>query len=349
MTSGNEIHIFESEYQAIIGEAQRHPDSETGGDLYGTFTHGDMPVIWLASGPGPRSSRTGVEFAQDPAFINYWQRKLMAEFALQYVGSWHSHHKMTLTVLSQGDVAAVMQYAQSHHRSRTIELLVNHAPAVDGQPRSTIRPYYYPKAETGVYYMLDLHILPRESPIRPLLLDEVELFSAGLDVRSVAQPTAQIPANATVQRVHKRAPMEIPVRDHGTIQPSSHGDELVAAVELDSKLVEVIRELGDVGEIGVSQKPNCYILELALSDSNSVALAVETAPYLKLIQVNTIDRSRPDSPTTISIARQLLRAGIEMPCRVYKTRDIGRVIEIAKKLDEFKRKPSKWRAFWKGW
>lgn len=156
--------IFESEYQTILDEVARHPRDETGGDLYGSLTHGGSPVIWVATGPGPRAQHSTVEFAQDPVFITERQRQLWDEYGLQYVGSWHSHHQLGLPHPSGGDVRSVQQYARRHSRTVSTEIL-----ATIESGRIVLRAFLYRDAANAVgagYVEVPFRLLPRASPVR---------------------------------------------------------------------------------------------------------------------------------------------------------------------------------------
>jgi hypothetical protein len=173
------IHIFDSELRLIAAEANKYPNAETGGDLYGLFTHGVVPVIWLASGPGPFSKRNGTQFEQDTEFMSRWQATLFDRFGIQYVGSWHSHHQLGLNRPSGGDVAAAQKYAVQHRRSRTLELLVN----LESQSHGLVpvlRPYFYDSAASGRHSLLGARVLEGTSPLRPLLGAQAREFQCGL-------------------------------------------------------------------------------------------------------------------------------------------------------------------------
>ena len=137
-----QVYIYESERKAIIAATREFPDDETGGDLFGTFTHGGMPVIWLASGPGPKVRRNRVHFEQDSDFTTHWERRLKQEFGLQYIGSWHSHHRLGLREPSSGDREAARSYARNHNRQRTLEIIVTY----EGN-QTHLWPYFYSNAQ----------------------------------------------------------------------------------------------------------------------------------------------------------------------------------------------------------
>ncbi len=166
------IRIFGSEVAVIHGEVQRYPSIETGGDLFGSFTHGGLPVVWLASGPGPAAVRQRLEFEQDARFRSMWQKELMERFALQYVGSWHSHHSIGLKVPSSGDIGAVQAYAERHQRRRYVEIIVTNEGG-----RIQLWPYLFPNAIDGRHVLVPLKPLIGVSPLRAHLGDREASFS----------------------------------------------------------------------------------------------------------------------------------------------------------------------------
>lgn len=173
------VWIYKSELAGIIAEAKRFPDLETGGDLYGTFSHGNAPVIWLASGPGPKAKHHLTDFEQDIEFINHWQEKLHAEFGIQYIGTWHSHHRINLPEPSSGDVDAARRYALKHDRRRTLEIIVNHVSERD----SIARPFFYPNAQEGGWVPSRFQLLSVESPLRTRINSAA--FSSGLTLNKI--------------------------------------------------------------------------------------------------------------------------------------------------------------------
>lgn len=181
------VYIFESEYKAIIAEAQRIPESETGGGLYGTFTHGSMPVVWLASGPGPQALGNKAHFQQDPDFTTYWEARLMENFAVQFLGGWHSHNFLAIIHPSGGDVSTVQSYAKRHERQTSIDIIVTHDQCGNNVYRTTPRPYFYPNAQYGHWVNTKFQVLQGESPLRQLLRAEEQKFSVGISWRSAKE------------------------------------------------------------------------------------------------------------------------------------------------------------------
>jgi proteasome lid subunit RPN8/RPN11 len=171
------VYIYESEYNLIIAEAQKYQNRETGGSLFGTYTHGGMLVVWLASGPGPEASGSRGEFEQDAKFMTRWAQHLMHKYALQYIGSWHSHHTLSIKKPSSGDVRGIQMYAVRHQRNVALEIIVTHD-SCDGKNFTTVpRAYFYPDAKQGDYVDAEPKILDGESPVRKHLGDEEKEFS----------------------------------------------------------------------------------------------------------------------------------------------------------------------------
>lgn len=260
------IYIYESEAHAIVGEAQRFPQIETGGDLFGTFTHGNMPVVWLASGPGPNAKHLSTHFEQDVEFMNDWQSRLMNEFAIQYVGSWHSHHTLDLHHPSGGDAAAARNYAVRHHRRRTLEIIVN----LEGRKLKTfLRPYFYPNAQEGGWISAKFTTLKGESPLRSKLgYDEVE-FSCGVNWR-------EIPSNLFSLSTYE-------FREERTDIPNRN--EMKEIPERIRLAVQNLRYEG----VEVEQRGNVFMVIVPIGAEQVIAIAVEDSDELKILQANFID------------------------------------------------------------
>lgn len=268
-TSEAVIYLYESEIQAIVGEAQRYPDSETGGDLFGTFTHGSMPVIWLASGPGPKAKHLTNHFEQDVSFTSEWQRRLNHEFGMQYVGSWHSHHTLSLNYPSGGDAEAARNYATRHHRQRTLEIIANHE---GRKPKTVLRPYFYPNAQQAGWTAARFISLPGESPLRPKLGRDEGFFSCGLDWRSLSSNMFALSSYAP-----SREPSNIPYSDSES--------------EIPEKLNKAIQGL-QYQDIEVEQRGDMFMVIIPLSDEQVLALVVENSTDLNILQANFIDHAR---------------------------------------------------------
>jgi len=234
-----------------------------------------MPVVWLATGPGPRARRQHDEFEQDVAYRSNWQDFLTAKFAIQYIGSWHSHHKLGLNRPSGGDVEAVRQYARRHGRHRNIEIIAT----LDGENGAPVLyPYVYLDAENGQHDLWNLNILPGASPLRAQIGQDRPGFSldsrnsstfdtsrqtAGAQYRA---PQVDLPALASSPEVQNelRSLVDAGV-DPEDIDLDERGGRLLLMFRLDSRVPEY--ELAAVIAPGT---PPCLIKVDVLRDAISV-------------------------------------------------------------------------------
>lgn len=188
------IYIFKEELQAILTEAKKYPSKETGGDLFGSYTHGNMPIIWLSTGPGPKAKHFSAEFEQDAGYRTEWQNLLSKNYGIQYIGSWHSHHQLQLSRPSGGDMRAAENYLRRHKRNFTIEIIANHE-----NGKTILRPYYY-STFTSQWNLVEFRVLETENPLR----NYISFFDSGYKNRSgksesLYSAPAQIKNNKTKQ------------------------------------------------------------------------------------------------------------------------------------------------------
>ena len=97
------LSIYESELKEIESLVLRYPHIETGGDLFGLWTSSCDPVVQLIIGPGEKCRRTSVSFHQDINFLQNVGTYVNKSFMLCHIGSWHSHHQLSLYEPSAGD------------------------------------------------------------------------------------------------------------------------------------------------------------------------------------------------------------------------------------------------------
>ncbi len=84
-----------------------YSDIETGGDIFGFWTHSGYPSIQYIIGPGPNSNRSSVSFYQDRQYLIEMGKLLREKYGLQHIGEWHSHHKLSLAEPSGGDIRTI--------------------------------------------------------------------------------------------------------------------------------------------------------------------------------------------------------------------------------------------------
>lgn len=118
--------MFESELRAMVDDAATWNGSETGGDLFGYFTRCGRPVVQFATPPGPNAKHAVAQFAQDLEYFELVSRRLMAEFGLQYLGDWHSHHRLRLDPPSTDDVERIAGFAKRNRFQTMAEVIITY-------------------------------------------------------------------------------------------------------------------------------------------------------------------------------------------------------------------------------
>jgi hypothetical protein len=147
----------ESELQYMAGLAEKRGKIETGGEVYGLFSHGGRPFVMFVTGPGPKAVHQIAHFQQDLEFLKKTNGLLREELGIQLIGNWHSHHSLGLSSLSHGDILANRSTAQRNNYRRQCQLLAtfeNESPAHDGYQRKRTRDVKVNHEKTEVRYSL---------------------------------------------------------------------------------------------------------------------------------------------------------------------------------------------------
>jgi hypothetical protein len=166
------VRIYESELACIAHETSLHPKIETGGSLFGLWTHHGNPTILLASRPGQRAVRQTTQFEQDAHAHRIIEQVLVEHHGTQAIGLWHSHHRLGLHELSGGDIRRTMQFARRTQRERFCDVLCYFSEGFRRDSRSadvTVKPYVYVDAGNGRRAPTSFVVLPGLSPIRAAL------------------------------------------------------------------------------------------------------------------------------------------------------------------------------------
>ncbi len=124
---------WQSVLQCIAATSAAWRDLETGGYLYGLWTHAGRAVVLFASSPGPNAVHQPTHFAQDVDHFRRVTRFLQETYGIQLVGRWHSHHALGLDHLSSGDERTIRSLSQRNNLSRLVEIIVTHE---RGAPRA---------------------------------------------------------------------------------------------------------------------------------------------------------------------------------------------------------------------
>ena len=118
------VSIFSSEIEFIANLADKWGEIETGGELYGLWSHAGRPVVMLATPPGPKAIHEVAHFCQDVERFREVTEQLNRSLGLQFIGDYHSHHSLGLQKPSPGDAAHVAAVAAKNHLCRLAQLIV---------------------------------------------------------------------------------------------------------------------------------------------------------------------------------------------------------------------------------
>lgn len=131
--------IYNQDLEYISRCILDYPDSETGGDLFGFWNNRGLPVIFYVSGPGNNCYRDAGFFRQDMDFLVGNGNHLFENYGLQHIGSWHSHHKLSLAVPSLHDSNTMVNAIRNSNIERFFMVLGN----ITNQEGTTINGFLY--------------------------------------------------------------------------------------------------------------------------------------------------------------------------------------------------------------
>jgi len=117
--------IYESELDRIAGWVEEYPNLETGGDLFGFWTHTGAPVVQFVLGPGPRSQHNPTSFYQEKDFLINAGNLLRRRHGLQHIGEWHSHHQIDLAQPSSGDARTILRALEQYNFPQFLLCIAN--------------------------------------------------------------------------------------------------------------------------------------------------------------------------------------------------------------------------------
>ena len=161
--------IYEQELDRIAGWVEEYPNLETGGDLFGFWTHSGGPVIQFVLGPGPNSQHNPTSFYQEKEFLIKAGEFLRTRHGLQHIGEWHSHHQMGLAQPSSGDCRTVLRALETYEFPRFLLCIANlrnaSQPTYGGDWTVNIGSFLFHRSRT-TYENGQWVVLPGESPIR---------------------------------------------------------------------------------------------------------------------------------------------------------------------------------------
>ncbi len=120
--------IYRSELDFVSRCILDYPNIETGGELFGFWTAGGIPVVLFAIGPGPYANHQATFFNQDIEYLERVGRRLFKEYGLLHIGEWHSHHQLGLAQPSGHDADTMSSSIENNHLGRFLMALGNCTP-----------------------------------------------------------------------------------------------------------------------------------------------------------------------------------------------------------------------------
>ena len=102
--------LFQDDYDRVAKWVLSYPDRETGGQMFGLWTHDRNPYINIIIGPGQNCSHGTHSFHQDIDYLKHVGTFLNTEFMMCHIGEWHSHHRLRLRQPSSGDLNSIWKH-----------------------------------------------------------------------------------------------------------------------------------------------------------------------------------------------------------------------------------------------
>jgi len=168
--------IYEEELDRIAGWVEEYPDLETGGDLFGFWTHSGAPVVQYVLGPGSGSRHNSASFYQDRDHLIKAGEILRNKHGLQHIGEWHSHHQMGLAEPSGGDSNTVIRALQRYNFPRFLLCIANIRSIAGIMKKWNVNVGCFLYSSHQANYQAGAWVvLPGESPIRSNVKSRSEL------------------------------------------------------------------------------------------------------------------------------------------------------------------------------
>lgn len=153
--------IYKSELDYISRCVLDYPNIETGGDLFGFWTHSGYPVIQYVIGPGPNANHQSTFFNQDGNYLLEIGNKLRETHGLQHIGEWHSHHQLGLAEPSRHDISTVCKAITQYNLSNFFLVITNIR-----DNSSSVNGFMFNKEKGRDFDYAGWVILESHSPIR---------------------------------------------------------------------------------------------------------------------------------------------------------------------------------------
>lgn len=152
---------YKSELDYISRCVLDYPNIETGGDLFGFWTHSGHPVIQYAIGPGPNANHQPTFFNQDENYLSEIGNRLRDTHGLQHIGEWHSHHQLGLAEPSEHDISTVCKAIIQYNLSNFFLVITNIR-----ENSSSVNGFMFNKDKGREFDYAGWVVLDGSSPIR---------------------------------------------------------------------------------------------------------------------------------------------------------------------------------------
>ena len=156
--------IYRSELDVISRFILDFPNLETGGQLFGYWTSTGTPVVLYAIGPGVGSRHHHTSFFQDMGYLRAVGTEIHNRYRLQHIGEWHSHHQMSLSYPSEGDVRTMRHAVSVPGFPRMLLCIGNCTPT-----ETTLNAFNFHQSTSGHYLQAQWDIVEADSPYRQLI------------------------------------------------------------------------------------------------------------------------------------------------------------------------------------
>ena len=160
----SKVLIYQSELNFLAHCIMDFPESETGCDLFGFWTHSNHAVVQYVVGSGELAKGTETTFHQDEEYLKSIGDELRAKHGLQHLGNFHSHHTFTLKKPSQQDSTTVVKAMNVYQLDRFLLMIGN----IVNDDSTTINAYQYNRGKENLYDHSGFVVLSGESPIRTI-------------------------------------------------------------------------------------------------------------------------------------------------------------------------------------
>ena len=107
------VFLFQDDKKRVDDWVLSYPENETGGQIFGLWTHDRNPHINVITGPGKNCTHGSHSFHQDINYLKDVGTFLNTQFMMCHIGEWHSHHKLRLRQPSSGDLNSIWKHFPS--------------------------------------------------------------------------------------------------------------------------------------------------------------------------------------------------------------------------------------------